>query len=435
MASLAYGSTGSEVTELQKLLNTNGYDLEVDGNYGEKTQAAVSDYQQKNGLSVDGVAGDQTLSSLSKAQTSQSEDASLNDAIDAILNGFKQNATASGSVSVSDVESAISAAQNNEQLAALLKDLSAPEYTPMTSEEIKAQAEREYQSYYDQLRLSAQQAKDAQDLALENQKAGLQQTYDKQREASKEEYEQIYSQSDRQSISRGMQRSSYNAQTLANIDLEAAKAQQEIYNAQASAENQISSQQTLLAAQLADQLSQYDASQAADVLARIDELEAREYDRSTSAKNTKNNLTLQVYALLNDQLQQQVQYKQWLAEFNENVRQFNAQLAENARQFDAQMAAQAQAAAAAAEAAAAARRGSGSGSKKSTSSSGNSLFSALSSLSGQTTVPLGSLIGSMIGAGAATSAYAFRHNASKSSSGSISGSKIGQAISSAIKKK
>ena len=132
MASLAYGSTGSEVTELQKLLNTNGYDLEVDGNYGEKTQAAVSDYQQKNGLSVDGVAGDQTLSSLSKAQTSQSEDASLNDAIDAILNGFKQSATASGSVSVSDVESAISAAQNNEQLAALLKDLSAPEYTPMT---------------------------------------------------------------------------------------------------------------------------------------------------------------------------------------------------------------------------------------------------------------------------------------------------------------
>ena len=61
---LSYGSKGSEVTELQKLLNQNGYSLDVDGDFGEKTQAAVKDYQQKNNLSVDGIVGTNTWGAL-----------------------------------------------------------------------------------------------------------------------------------------------------------------------------------------------------------------------------------------------------------------------------------------------------------------------------------------------------------------------------------
>lgn len=157
----------------------------------------------------------------------------------------------------------------------------------------------------------------------------MQQSYDKQRQNTAEQYRQAYSQADRQALSRGMQRSSYNNQSLSNIDLKAAEAQKDLFNEQATEENKISSQQTQLAAQLADQLSQYDASEAADVLKRMDELEAREYDRKTTAENNKNTLTLQIYSILNDQLQKQVEYEQWLAEFNENVRQFNAQMAQS----------------------------------------------------------------------------------------------------------
>lgn len=58
------GSSGSSVRELQELLNQNGYNLSVDGSYGSKTAAAVRDYQSKNGLSVDGITGNQTWSSL-----------------------------------------------------------------------------------------------------------------------------------------------------------------------------------------------------------------------------------------------------------------------------------------------------------------------------------------------------------------------------------
>ena len=67
---VGYGSKGSDVTELQKLLNDNGYDLEVDGVFGDKTQAAVKDYQKNNNLAVDGIVGDNTWGALTApAQT------------------------------------------------------------------------------------------------------------------------------------------------------------------------------------------------------------------------------------------------------------------------------------------------------------------------------------------------------------------------------
>lgn len=66
---VGYGSKGNDVTELQKLLNQNGYKLDTDGVFGSKTQAAVKDYQSKNNLSVDGIAGKNTWGALTKAQT------------------------------------------------------------------------------------------------------------------------------------------------------------------------------------------------------------------------------------------------------------------------------------------------------------------------------------------------------------------------------
>lgn len=60
-----YGSTGSAVKDLQEKLNAAGnYGLQTDGVFGAKTQAAVKDYQRKSGLTVDGVAGNNTWGSL-----------------------------------------------------------------------------------------------------------------------------------------------------------------------------------------------------------------------------------------------------------------------------------------------------------------------------------------------------------------------------------
>ncbi len=60
-----YGSSGTEVTEIQKRLKAWGYyQGTVDGKYGYQTYQAVRYFQSKNGLKVDGVAGKATLAAL-----------------------------------------------------------------------------------------------------------------------------------------------------------------------------------------------------------------------------------------------------------------------------------------------------------------------------------------------------------------------------------
>lgn len=61
---LKRGSSGSSVKELQNLLNQNGANLDVDGNFGPKTLDAVKSYQQSNGLTVDGMVGNETMGAL-----------------------------------------------------------------------------------------------------------------------------------------------------------------------------------------------------------------------------------------------------------------------------------------------------------------------------------------------------------------------------------
>ena len=65
------GSRGEDVKRLQTLLNNEGYSLDVDGIFGEKTQSAVRHYQKNQGLDVDGIVGMNTWSALSSPTTAQ----------------------------------------------------------------------------------------------------------------------------------------------------------------------------------------------------------------------------------------------------------------------------------------------------------------------------------------------------------------------------
>ncbi|MBL8601388.1 MAG: peptidoglycan-binding protein [Myxococcales bacterium] len=59
-----YGSKGRAVRALQEALNEAGYSLDVDGDFGDGTDAAVRDFQSSNELDVDGVVGPDTWSAL-----------------------------------------------------------------------------------------------------------------------------------------------------------------------------------------------------------------------------------------------------------------------------------------------------------------------------------------------------------------------------------
>jgi len=71
-----FGSRGEEVRKIQqKLKNWGYYSGAVDGIYGTQTQKAVRWFQQKNGLTVDGIAGPKTLAAMGISSSSSSSGA------------------------------------------------------------------------------------------------------------------------------------------------------------------------------------------------------------------------------------------------------------------------------------------------------------------------------------------------------------------------
>lgn len=66
-----YGSTGSEVTQIQqKLAGLGYYSGKIDGIYGSGTKQAVTNFQRDYGLTADGIAGSKTLNALGISSSS-----------------------------------------------------------------------------------------------------------------------------------------------------------------------------------------------------------------------------------------------------------------------------------------------------------------------------------------------------------------------------
>jgi peptidoglycan hydrolase-like protein with peptidoglycan-binding domain len=62
---LARGATGEDVRDLQTRLAADGADVIADGSYGPRTVAAVTAFQARRRLAVDGITGPQTWAALS----------------------------------------------------------------------------------------------------------------------------------------------------------------------------------------------------------------------------------------------------------------------------------------------------------------------------------------------------------------------------------
>lgn len=300
MATLKRGDQGENVKALQSALKNAGYDLSVDGVFGQETDNIVKRYQQDNQLGNDGIVSEDLWSKIT-------------------------GSSASGNTTAPSGATTTPGKTTADALAELIKKFqdSANSYTPKSEQDLLDRAKNEYQSYYDQLRQAAQQQQERNDLSLSQQKDALQATYDKQREQTQKEYNKAYSQTDRQMLSRGMQRSSYGAQTLANLSAEGAKAQGDISDAQKKAANDIDAQRAQLEQQLAGTLAGYDTSQAADVLKRYQELQDKEYDRQQSANSTQNEILAKIYEYTRQQEQDALAKEQWEKQFAESKRQFD----------------------------------------------------------------------------------------------------------------
>ncbi|MDP2344364.1 MAG: peptidoglycan-binding domain-containing protein [Deltaproteobacteria bacterium] len=67
-ATMVRGMGGESVVDLQRRLNSMGANLEVDGKFGPRTEAALKAFQQSNGIQQTGVLGRQTFAALENPQ-------------------------------------------------------------------------------------------------------------------------------------------------------------------------------------------------------------------------------------------------------------------------------------------------------------------------------------------------------------------------------
>ena len=58
------GTKGPLAAAIQAALCEAGHTLDIDGEFGPKTENALREYQKKNGLEVDGVVGPATYAKL-----------------------------------------------------------------------------------------------------------------------------------------------------------------------------------------------------------------------------------------------------------------------------------------------------------------------------------------------------------------------------------
>lgn len=333
-ATLKSGAKGEDVTALQNALNAQGYNLAVDGIFGGNTLSAVKDYQNKMGLTVDGIVGTNTWGALGGGASGNSNTGSSTAGLQEIpgqtAGGAVSGGTSGTGVPGGDGTSGASAwsgtVENpNYTYQQLLDNIrgSQQAYTPKTAEEIAQEAKNQYDPIYNATKLAAEQAAEKQRLALEQELAAQGRTYDKQRETTAEAFTQAYSQADRQALSRGMQRSSYNNQTLANIDTQGAKAQAEIGEAQTLAEQAIAGNITLNETQLAQTIQQLEVDYATNVAAYEDALRDKDYDRADAQRQRAQDLETALYELGLQQQSMAMSQSQWEREFAENQRQFD----------------------------------------------------------------------------------------------------------------
>lgn len=184
-----------------------------------------------------------------------------------------------------------------DELAELLRNNT---YTPQTDAQRRQQAESLYKNNFDAAKLAAQQSYDNSVLALNNQLNDLQTGYDRQAENQRLQTARSIANADRQALSRGMQRSSYNNATLSNIDIAGNKALAQIEQNRTNDLSDIDAQKALLANQLQQNLNNAQSSYETNVLNRVAELQDQDYQRRQAWQDTQNELLLKLYSLQKD---------------------------------------------------------------------------------------------------------------------------------------
>ncbi len=112
-AVLNRGHSGDAVKTLQAQLNAAGAKLDEDGKFGPKTQAALREFQQANGLSINGVATADTLAAIQSKGVTTAAPAQQPNAVDQVQANTNAQAVAPTAGADKAADAKLAALQQN----------------------------------------------------------------------------------------------------------------------------------------------------------------------------------------------------------------------------------------------------------------------------------------------------------------------------------
>ena len=182
----------------------------------------------------------------------------------------------------------------------LLAALDSPSYKGRSEDEVRSIAENLFRNQRDSATLQAQQSYNENAAALDAQRAGINTNYDRQLREQQQALDRSVAAQDRSQIGRGMQRSSYNAATLANMRTKGNEALADIEQNRTNALGSLDSQKTQLQRQLQQNLGAAESAYQSSVASKMQELMDQDYTRRQQAIGDNNSLMIQLYNLMKE---------------------------------------------------------------------------------------------------------------------------------------
>lgn len=301
---LKTGSSGSKVRELQELLNKQGYNLAVDGIYGAATKKAVQQYQKKNKLGVDGIVGEQTWNSLLGAMT-DTPSVGTTTGGDATTTPTTPQLTPMQQFQQSGYYQSLGLDKLQEQLAGYATD----------DATLRAQAEALYNPTYQTELEALRQQLALQQQAYKSQLEGMGLTYDQQRRATNQAYNESAVDLNNALTKRGLGRSSLVSTQGAYLENQRNTALGDIDANESAARNALLEKISLLIDQAAQNERLLASNYAQQIEARISDLRQQNQSAATSLQLQLAQLQQQGYQAYQQQLmaerEQQLAEKQF----------------------------------------------------------------------------------------------------------------------------